>query len=71
MADFDIIGELLADAAQESQGGKLVYSEGRTCFQCGKPCSEVHTMCLAKGFNVYACNACEPHGLAGASNGAS
>jgi len=61
-ATMDELANMMIDLAKESQGGKIVESEGRSCFKCGKACSEADSKCLAKGFGVHTCNACEPHG---------
>ncbi len=57
MEDVD---KFLTSSALEQPGGKLVYSEGRTCTKCGKDCSATGDMCVAKGFGVFTCAACEP-----------
>jgi hypothetical protein len=64
MNEWDMLVQIMQQEAMKSTVGKVVDSEGRTCSKCGKPCTDAGPTCLAKGFEIFACNTCEPNGFA-------
>ena len=60
MNEWDMLGQIMTQVAKQYVGGKVVYSQGRICFKCGKPCADADKRCLAKGYEVFACKNCEP-----------